>query len=52
MCRNLALPHLDSPGERVAIPHEGSTLYGILGKPEGIERAPVVIVWVEKGELR
>jgi dipeptidyl aminopeptidase/acylaminoacyl peptidase len=32
-CRNLALPHIDPPGERVAIPFEGKTLYGILRKP-------------------
>lgn len=45
-CRNLALPHLDPPGERVAIPYEGKTLYGILRKPHGVTRAPVVIVCV------
>src|SRR4051812_12025263 len=45
-CRNLALPHLDPPGERVAIAYEGRTLYGILRKPDGIERAAVVIMCV------
>jgi dipeptidyl aminopeptidase/acylaminoacyl peptidase len=45
-CRNLALPHLDPPGERVAIPFEGKTLYGVLRKPRGAERAPVVVVCV------
>jgi len=45
-CRGLALPHLDPPGERVSIPYEGKTLYGILRKPRGVERAPVVIVCV------
>src|SRR6185436_16839816 len=29
-CRNLALPYLDPPGERVAIPYESRNLYGIL----------------------
>ena len=42
-CRDLALPHLDPPGERVTIPYEGTVLYGILRKPAGIERAAVVI---------
>jgi 2,6-dihydroxypseudooxynicotine hydrolase len=45
-CRNLALPHLDPPGERVGIPYEGNTLYGILRRPRGVPRAPVVIVCV------
>ncbi len=45
-CRNLALPHLDPPGERVAIPFEGKTLYGVLRKPRGVGRAPVVVVCV------
>ena len=41
-CRRLALPHLRPPGERVAIPYEGKHLYGILRKPPGVERPPVV----------
>jgi dipeptidyl aminopeptidase/acylaminoacyl peptidase len=45
-CRNLALPHLDPPGERVAIPYESGELYGILRKPHGPERAAVVIMCV------
>jgi 2,6-dihydroxypseudooxynicotine hydrolase len=45
-CRNLALPHLDPPAERVAIPYEGKTLFGILRKPNDIERAAVVIMCV------
>jgi len=45
-CRGLALPHLDPPGERVAIPYEGKTLYGILRKPLGIERPAVVVMCV------
>jgi 2,6-dihydroxypseudooxynicotine hydrolase len=32
-CRNLALPHLEPPGERVEIPFEGKKLVGILRKP-------------------
>ena len=45
-CRDLALPHLDPPGERVAIPYESRELYGILRRPQGIERAAVVIMCV------
>jgi dipeptidyl aminopeptidase/acylaminoacyl peptidase len=45
-CRNLALPHLNPPGERVAIPYEGKTLYGVLRKPAGVARPPVVIICV------
>src|SRR5262249_59316306 len=41
-CRRLALPHLRPPGERVEIPYEGKQLYGILRKPAGVERPPVV----------
>lgn len=45
-CRNLALSYLDPPGERVAIPFEGKTLYGILRKPKGAARPPVMIMAV------
>ena len=45
-CRKLALPHLDPPGERVAIPYEGKALYGILRKPRGVARPPVMIMAV------
>jgi dienelactone hydrolase len=45
-CRDRALPHLDPPGERIAIPYEGRVLYGILRKPAGIERVAVVIMCV------
>ena len=38
-CRALALPHLDPPGERVAIPYESRELYGILRRPRGPQRA-------------
>jgi dienelactone hydrolase len=43
-CRNLALPLLSPPGERVAIPYEGGHLYGNLRKPKGAARPPVVIM--------
>src|SRR5690242_3121810 len=43
-CRRLALPFLDPPGERVAIPYEGKELYGILRKPRGAARPPVVVM--------
>lgn len=45
-CRNLALPHLDPPGERVAIPYESRDLYGILRTPAGPERAAIVVMCV------
>ena len=43
-CRDAALPHLDPPGERVEIPHEGTLLYGILRKPRGVARPPLVVM--------
>ena len=43
-CRTLALPHLDPPGERVEIPYEGKKLYGILRKPSGAARPPVLLM--------
>jgi len=43
-CRRLALPHLDPPGERVEIPYGGKALYGILRKPAGVERPPVMVM--------
>jgi len=45
-CRQLALPHLRPPGERVTIPYEGKSLAGILRKPHGSERPPVVVMAV------
>ena len=45
-CRQLALPHLSPPGERVDIPYEGKTLAGILRKPTGVEKPPVVVMAV------
>src|SRR6266581_3168271 len=43
-CRNKALPHLDPPGERVAIPYEGRQLYGNLRKPDGAAKPPIVVM--------
>jgi 2,6-dihydroxypseudooxynicotine hydrolase len=49
-CRNLALPLLRPPGERVAIPYEGKQLYGNLRKPSGtaqpsrMSQPPVVVM--------
>jgi dienelactone hydrolase len=43
-CRNRALPHLQPPGERVAIPYEGKRLYGNLRKPAGVRHPPVVVM--------
>ena len=43
-CRTLALPHLTPAGERVAIPFEGKHLYGILRKPLGVAKPPVMIM--------
>jgi 2,6-dihydroxypseudooxynicotine hydrolase len=43
-CLDLALPHLDPPGERVLIPYEGKELAATLRKPNGIARPPVVLM--------
>jgi 2,6-dihydroxypseudooxynicotine hydrolase len=43
-CRDAALPHLDPPGERVEIPYERTHLYGILRKPRGAARPPIVVM--------
>jgi 2,6-dihydroxypseudooxynicotine hydrolase len=43
-CRNLALPLIDPPGERVAIPYEGGRLYGNLRRSRGAGRPPVVVM--------
>lgn len=45
-CRQDALPHLRPPGERVEIPYQGKTLAGILRKPAGHDRPPVVVMAV------
>lgn len=44
-CYKAALPHMRPAGERVAIPFEGKTLYGVLRKPSGVSgRLPVLIM--------
>jgi hypothetical protein len=43
-CLNLALPHLDPPGERVMIPYEGKHLAGTLRRPHDIARPPLVLM--------
>ena len=43
-CHRLALPHMDPPGERVAIPFEGHRLFGNLRKPKGVQKPPVIIM--------
>src|SRR5205809_3262936 len=43
-CPNKALPHLDPPGERVAIPYEGRQLYGNLRKPRNVTKPPIVVM--------
>jgi dipeptidyl aminopeptidase/acylaminoacyl peptidase len=45
-CRQAALPHLRPPGKRVLIPYEGKMLAGILRKPVGYDRPPVVVMAV------
>jgi dienelactone hydrolase len=45
-CRGLALPHLRPPGERVAIPFVTHKLCGLLRKPAGAAKAPVVVMCV------
>jgi dipeptidyl aminopeptidase/acylaminoacyl peptidase len=39
-----ALPYLRPPGERCAVPYEDSALYGVLRRPVGAERPPVVVL--------
>ena len=43
-CLDLALPHLDPPGERVLIPYEGKQLVATLRLPKGVSRPPVVLM--------
>ena len=45
-CRQAALPHLRPPGERVEIPYQGKSLAGILRKPPGVDKPPVVVMAV------
>ena len=43
-CRNKALPCLQPPGERVAIPYEDKRLYGNLRRPAGATKPPIVVM--------
>jgi dienelactone hydrolase len=43
-CLDDALPYLDPPGERVAIPFETGTLVGVLRRPLGPGPHPVVVL--------
>ena len=43
-CLDLALPHLNPPGERVMIPYEGKQLAGTLRLPHGVKRPPIVLM--------
>jgi len=43
-CLTDALPYLDPPGERVTVPFRGFDMPGILRKPTGVHRPPVVIM--------
>ena len=46
-CRNKALPYLQPPGERVAIPYEDKQLYGNLRKPvtaNATAKPPIVVM--------
>ncbi|HEY0223185.1 MAG TPA: prolyl oligopeptidase family serine peptidase [Pseudolabrys sp.] len=45
-CRQAALPYLSPPGERVEIPYQGKTLAGILRKPMGVAKPPVMVMAV------
>ena len=43
-CRRLALPHLRPPGEYVRIPFEGKSFAGVLRRPAGVARPPIVVM--------
>jgi dipeptidyl aminopeptidase/acylaminoacyl peptidase len=43
-CLDLALPHLDPPGERVLIPYEDGHLVGTLRLPKGVDRPAIVLM--------
>ncbi len=45
-CRDLALPLLPFPGERVEMPYQGKRLAGTLRKPAGGGKSPVVVMCV------
>ena len=40
----MALPWMSPPGERVLIPFEGGSLAGVLRRPHGVDRPPVVLL--------
>lgn len=42
-CHTDALSYLDPPGERVAIPYEGTTLAGVLRRPTGVSGSVPVV---------
>lgn len=39
-----ALPHLDPPGERIEVPFEGAVIPGVLRRPAGSARPPLVLL--------
>lgn len=43
-CRTRALPLIEPAGERVVIPHESAQFHGILRRPRGIARPPIVVM--------
>jgi 2,6-dihydroxypseudooxynicotine hydrolase len=43
-CRKLALPHLRPAGEYVRIPFQGNSFAGILRRPAGAARPPIVVM--------
>ncbi|MDB5809959.1 MAG: protein of unknown function hydrolase family protein [Betaproteobacteria bacterium] len=43
-CRKLALPHLRPAGEYVRIPYEGKSFAGVLRRPAGVARPPIVVM--------
>jgi dipeptidyl aminopeptidase/acylaminoacyl peptidase len=43
-CYRDGVAHARPPGERVAIAFEGTTMYAVLRKPEGVARPPVLIM--------
>ena len=43
-CRNLALPHLNPPGERVKIPYGEQFFFGNLRKPVDSKKPPVILM--------
>ncbi|MPZ88230.1 MAG: alpha/beta fold hydrolase [Nitriliruptorales bacterium] len=43
-CHTEALSRLDPPGERVEIPYQGTLLAGVLRRPPGVGRPPVMLM--------